>query len=231
VQANYTYKSKNSTRICHDYESIINPALIIIPDISGFVEFMNNSDLTHSQIKIALLLESILESNEIGLKVSEIEGDAILFYSFNNNSTRSEILEQCLKMFNRFHETLQDFKKMDCQCGSCQKLQQLSLKFILHHGHLGSVMVKKYCKLYGRDLIIAHRLLKNSVQLKEYILITENFSTQYQAEEILKVANLSNPKKGHKNIKNIGKTNYSYYDLKPGLERKINPSPFFSNKQ
>tara|TARA_R110002033_G_scaffold77963_2_gene129543 strand:+ start:1471 stop:1833 length:363 start_codon:yes stop_codon:yes gene_type:complete len=61
----------------------------------------------------------------------------------------------------------------------CELLQSLSLKFVIHYGNLGSVMVRKYCKLYGKDLIIAHRLLKNNIGFREYILVTENVINQY----------------------------------------------------
>tara|TARA_R110002049_G_scaffold303028_1_gene496989 strand:+ start:980 stop:1591 length:612 start_codon:yes stop_codon:yes gene_type:complete len=160
-------------------EAIINPALILIPDITGFTNFIKTANLKHSQIRIASLLVSILDSNILNLEVSEIEGDAILFYKFNDSSTFEEIINQCKLMFSKFHEQLDGFKKIGCQCDSCELLQSLTLKFIIHYGNLGSVMVRKYCKLYGKDLIIAHRLLKNSLPLGEYILVTENVINQY----------------------------------------------------
>ena len=45
--------------VCHTS----NPALILIPDISGFTKYIATSEISHSQEKIALLLESILENN------------------------------------------------------------------------------------------------------------------------------------------------------------------------
>lgn len=157
----------------------IKPALVIIPDISGFTKYMSEADLLHSQAKVAALLEAILESNLLGLEVSEIEGDAILFYDFENHSSLNDVLLQCYAMRNNFLKTLADFKKSDCQCGSCSSLQLLKLKFIVHYGMLGSVMVKNHCKLFGKDLIIAHRLLKANVPVREHLLVTEAFLTRY----------------------------------------------------
>lgn len=145
---------KSNPFICtEDNGNIINPALIIIPDIGGFTKFMSESDLVHSQAKIAQLLETILHNNILGLKVSEIEGDAILFYDFSNKVSMSEVFEQCILMHSRFHEKLKEFSESGCHCGSCSLLQSLTLKFIVYCGNLGSVMVKKYCKLFGRDLM------------------------------------------------------------------------------
>jgi hypothetical protein len=53
--------------------------LIFIPDISGFTRFVNEVEIDHSRHIIQELLEVIINSNKIGLEVSEIEGDAILF--------------------------------------------------------------------------------------------------------------------------------------------------------
>jgi hypothetical protein len=64
---------------CIESKSSVSPALIMIPDISGFTEYIYDADLSHSQMRIASLLEAILDSNELELNVSEIEGDAILF--------------------------------------------------------------------------------------------------------------------------------------------------------
>lgn len=131
--------------------------MIVIPDISGFTKYMSEADLLHSQVKVAALLESILE----------------------NNSLLNDILLQCYAMRNNFLKTLADFKSSDCQCGSCTSPQLLKLKFIVHYGMLGSVMVKDYCTLFGKDLIIAHRLLKANVPSWEYLLFTEAVLARY----------------------------------------------------
>ena len=56
-----------------------NRGLLFIPDISGFTRFINQTDIEHSRLIIQELLEVLINANQIGLEVSEIEGDAILF--------------------------------------------------------------------------------------------------------------------------------------------------------
>lgn len=196
-------------------KSEVSPALILIPDISGFSEYMNVADLSHGQARIASLLESIIDNNVLGLNISEIEGDAILFYKDNDTSTPGLIIEQCRLMFTRFHNKLMEFKEMNCQCGSCYILQNLSLKFILHYGVLGSVMIKDYCKLFGKDIIIAHRLLKNNLASKEYILFTQNFTSHYNLDAIENQINWSELKNESQVIPDIGRLEFHYTDLKP----------------
>ena len=61
-----------------------NKGLIFIPDISGFTRFVNDVEIDHSRHIIQELLEVIINSNQIGLEISEIEGDAILFYKYGD---------------------------------------------------------------------------------------------------------------------------------------------------
>ncbi len=58
----------------------VQGTLLFIPDISGFTQFVNETEIQDSQHIIEELLEAIIDANEIGLEISEIEGDAILFY-------------------------------------------------------------------------------------------------------------------------------------------------------
>ena len=56
-------------------------SLLFIPDITGFTEFVNNTEIEHGQHIISELLEKIIDSNELSMEISEVEGDAVLFYS------------------------------------------------------------------------------------------------------------------------------------------------------
>ena len=65
--------------------------LLFIPDISGFTKFVNETEIEHSRIIIEELLENIINSNKLGLHISEVEGDAILFYRFGDSPSIEEI--------------------------------------------------------------------------------------------------------------------------------------------
>ena len=88
--------------VCHTSKQ----SLILIPDISGFTKYVASCNIEHSQDKIALLLESLLENNSLKFKISEIEGDAILFYSYDFPFSAAEIISQCQLMFDKFHQRI-----------------------------------------------------------------------------------------------------------------------------
>ena len=75
------------------------PATLFIPDISGFTQFIDQTEIAHSQRIIAELLELLIDANELDLRVSEIEGDAILFYRFGDAPSLEEVVRQTEKMF------------------------------------------------------------------------------------------------------------------------------------
>ncbi|HTF17072.1 MAG TPA: hypothetical protein VK658_03305, partial [Chryseolinea sp.] len=53
-------------------------ATILIPDISGFTEFMTRTELSHGSYAINVLIDAIVNAVGEEYDVSEIEGDAVL---------------------------------------------------------------------------------------------------------------------------------------------------------
>ena len=153
----------------------MNNGLLFIPDISGFTKFVNETEIEHSRYIISELLENIINSNQIGLTISEIEGDAVLFFRFGNNPSPEEIYQQVEKMFCNFQKQLKNYEsRRACQCSACMAAINLSLKIITHYGEFSTLNVKKYSKLIGKDVIVAHQLLKNDIDLHEYWLVTND---------------------------------------------------------
>ena len=152
----------------------IQPALLFMPDISGFTEFVTSTEITHAQSIIQEVLETIIESNHIGLEVGEIEGDAIFFYRLGNAPSLDQLLKQVQTMFTKFHQYLQLYEKQRiCPCEACYAASQLKLKIVAHFGEVTGYAVKSHRKLFGKDVIVLHRLLKNSLNKKEYALLTD----------------------------------------------------------
>ncbi len=149
-------------------------AIIFIPDISGFTEFTSATEIDHAAHIITELLELLVDSNETGFTLAEIEGDALLFYRTGAPLDRGRLVEQCLTMFSRFHQRLMVIERDTvCQCGACQSAGTLTLKFVAHFGYLKEIKVARFVKATGVDMIVAHRLLKNGIDSSEYILMTQ----------------------------------------------------------
>jgi hypothetical protein len=180
-------------------------SLIYIPDISGFTKFVTETEIDHSTHIIEELLEIIIDSNEINLKVSEIEGDAVLFYRFGEPPTAEEIVKQSKDLFIRFHEHLKLYERdRVCQCGACSTAQNLTLKMVAHYGELNEVKVRDRSKLLGEAMIVAHRLLKNDVNNDEYLLLSGKYLNALSSNIDLADQDWIDLKKGQSTYGEIG---------------------------
>lgn len=151
-------------------------ATIFLPDISGYTDFVSRTELDHSSHIINELLEILVSSNTAGFTLSEIEGDAVLFYRKGEPIGIDDLTKQCIEMFEKFHATLKLIERDTlCQCGACQGASNLTLKFIVHYGAIKEIKVANFTKASGIDMIIAHRLLKNAISSSEYVLATQAY--------------------------------------------------------
>jgi hypothetical protein len=150
-------------------------ATILIPDISGYTEFLTKTELVHSSHIINELLEAILAANSGEFVLSEVEGDALLLYRKGKPVEADALVRQCVGMFESFHKQLKIIERDSvCQCGACQTASNLTLKFVAHHGTVQEIKVLQFTKCSGLDMVIAHRLMKNRVPSDEYILATSS---------------------------------------------------------
>lgn len=202
-------------------DSKAQPMLIFIPDISGFSQFVHDTEIAHSQHIISELLEVLIDANELDLEVSEIEGDAILFYKSGETTYINELLSQVEKMYIQFHSHLKKYEHTRiCHCGACSTAHNLKLKFVVNYGEVGFNHIKDHTKLFGKEVIVAHRLLKNSIDQKEYLLLTDEVIKQYKIQH--KERDWSGFQSFHEDY-DIGKVKYEYKTL-DFLEEKI-PEP------
>jgi len=196
--------------------------LLFIPDISGFTRFINNVEIDHSRRIIQELLEVLINANELGLEVSEIEGDAILFYKFGESPDLKQIYKQVEKMFRSFHKHLMMYYNCRyCQCKACSSVMNLTLKVITHYGEFTGYNVKNFNKLIGKDVIVAHQLLKNDIEQHEYWLITPSLAGEKNPPP-----GLADRMKWNSSIKKTehGEIAFHYTQLSY-LKDKIDPDP------
>lgn len=197
-------------------------SLIFIPDITGFTQFVNQTEIKHGEHIISELLEIIINSNELGLEVAEIEGDAVLFYLEKKVPSVNELIDQARKMFINFHNHLLEYEtRRICRCGACTSTSQLSLKFIAHQGEIGFTTVQDKKKPYGAEIVTSHRLLKNDIDANEYILFSESFnhSTMDFSGKLLTFNNGSNT------YSDLGEVKYKFYVLTPFRHLFSSPKP------
>ena len=147
--------------------------VFFIADISGFTEFVKSTEQNHSKHIVRELLEIIIKSNKLGFTLVEIEGDAIFFYGKRGTFSATDLLRQIEQSYLQFKDHLQLYEsKRICPCGACTNASKLSLKFISHFGELDFIEINGSKKPYGKDVILAHRLLKNDINSSSYMLFS-----------------------------------------------------------
>jgi hypothetical protein len=156
--------------------------LLILADISGYTKFMLASQvaLIHGQQVITALIEAILAEVAIPLEVKEIEGDAVFLYSVRPRDDEAwqevsaEVGRKLLRFFEAFSAVLvAESESTLCPCAVCKHMHELKLKIIVHSGEALFHTVGDFADVSGVDVILAHRLLKNSIDADEYILMTK----------------------------------------------------------
>ena len=81
------------------------------------------------------------------------------------------------KCFCEFHKHLLTYDhRRFCQCKACVGAIDLTLKVITHYGEFTGYNVKNFSKLIGKDIIVAHQLLKNDIDQHEYWLVTDGLA-------------------------------------------------------
>ncbi len=163
-------------------EQGMKDVVLILLDISGYTRFMvdNRETLVHSQVILGELMTAIVQNVKIPLQVAKLEGDAVFLYIEKPADPaqwadmQARIGEELLLFLDVFRQKLDELVRSSaCKCGACKGIDQLRLKIIVHSGRIVLVAIDRFVELSGEDVIVAHRLLKNSVQQREYILVTE----------------------------------------------------------
>lgn len=195
--------------------------LIFIPDISGFSRFVSEMEIEHSRLIIGELLEILIDANNTNLAVSEIEGDAILFYKFGEPPSLEEVFRQVKGMFEAFHKNLMTYEnRRYCQCKACLSAVDLTLKVITHYGEFTGYKVKDFNKLIGKDIIVAHRLLKNDIANHEYWLVTADLAKSHSLSNLAEWITWSDSTKQTEE----GPVSFRYAQLGP-LKDQLPPDP------
>jgi hypothetical protein len=154
---------------------------LLLIDISGYTRFtrLHRLSAMHAEQIISDLLESIIQRAKPPLQVHEMLGDSVNFYApaEGGSAAAQELRRQVDSIFDAFRlregELISDCSL--CICDACRNVGKLHLKAVIHHGRAVFTSVSGFRKIAGEDVILAHRLLKNSVPEREYVLETEAF--------------------------------------------------------
>jgi len=155
-------------------------AFLVIVDISGYTAFITNRtvSLQHAEQIITELMESVIDRADHPLIVNKLEGDAALLFrecQAGDSAAAHDVFAQVKGFFPAFYECLgkQRQQRSGCNCDACSNIDSLALKAFVHVGEICVKQVRQFEELAGDEVILVHRLLKNRVQSREYVLMTE----------------------------------------------------------
>jgi len=166
---------------------------LLIADISGYTEFVKlhnmrktpvignalaNNFEYHAETIIADLLEVVIEAIEPTLSLNKLEGDAAFFFSEDKKDKlqSDEIIQAMEKANEAFKAKASELVFVQaCGCEPCLQSKNLKLKIVAHKGNFTIKKIRNFEELAGEDVILTHRMLKNSLLSNEYWLVTNNF--------------------------------------------------------
>jgi class 3 adenylate cyclase len=157
-------------------KSFAEHGVLVLADISGFTAFVTATELEHGPPLIAALLEEVMRGISPPLEIQEVEGDAVFALgpdrALGAPARLLDVLEDAVAAFRTRQRELQ--KDEGCACKACRNVGSLDLKIVVHHGRYLRQDVGGRSQVAGRDVILAHRLLKNRLAPgRAYLLLTE----------------------------------------------------------
>jgi len=140
-------------------------ATFVIADISGYTNFLAGVELDHAHDIIADVMDKVVKGVRPPFRLAKFEGDAAFFYSTTDKVDGSLFQDAIESAYFGFRKRLRDIHQAtSCECNACRKMQDLDLKFVIHHGEFIKHKMAGREELAGRDVIVVHRLLKNAVK-------------------------------------------------------------------
>jgi hypothetical protein len=159
--------------------ALAQTGFLLIADITGYTMFLTRSELEHAQGILDALFKSIFAEIKAPIILSNLQGDAALAYLPDTNLPQRQFpLDAIERIYCSFSNTLGAMRlNTTCTCNACRNMNQLDLKFFLHHGTYATQEMAGRTDLQGAEVIRLHRLMKNSVTaatgIKAYALVTE----------------------------------------------------------
>jgi uncharacterized protein YndB with AHSA1/START domain len=159
-------------------ESRRRSGFLVLADISGYTAFLTGTELEHAQGIIEDLTRTILGSLTPALTLVKLEGDAVFAHAPEGRLSGDRILDLVERTYWEFADCREDMQRnTTCTCEACANIPSLDLKFLVHYGEYLTHSVSGVEDLAGPDVILIHRLLKNTVRettgCGAYALLTE----------------------------------------------------------
>jgi hypothetical protein len=139
-------------------------AYFAIADISGYTNFLAAVELDHAQDIIADFMDTVVKGLRPPFRLAKFEGDAAFVYALAEKVDGSMLQDAIEGAYFKFRRRLRDVRRAStCECQACAAMGNLDFKFVVHYGEMVKQRMGGREELAGRDVILVHRLLKNTI--------------------------------------------------------------------
>jgi hypothetical protein len=151
---------------------------LVLADFSGYTEYLIGSELEHAHGVVSDLIEVVVRNVRPVLQVSKLEGDGVFAYVIAGSYGPSTLLDTIEQTYFAFRTRIRDVvHATSCICRACERIPMLDLKFFVHDGTFVRSKVGRGEELVGGDVVVVHRLAKNSAAealgARGYVLFTD----------------------------------------------------------
>jgi len=178
----------------------------VLADIGGYTTFLTDVGIEHAKEITSHLFNGMFEVDQEAWKVGNVEGDCLFLYSDTEQSP-DDLFAYVRQLYVKFRESIEEIASgSTCRCGACDRTGELALKFVVHGGEFDTQQIVGRTELIGSDIVVAHRLLKNTIPAREYALVTIPLA------DVAKASGLDAPQ-GRDEYGDIGAVDYVYVDF------------------
>jgi hypothetical protein len=160
--------------VLQSMNSYTEDGVFVLADISGFTEFVTATELEHGPAVIADLLAVVMRRLSPPLEIQEVEGDAVFAVGPDRSVGPGVLLDVLERAFAAFKHRQRELEADEsCTCLACRSVGKLELKIVAHHGRFLRQAVGDRSQAAGANVVLTHRLLKNTLPARAYILVTD----------------------------------------------------------
>ncbi|MDE2085387.1 MAG: DUF2652 domain-containing protein [Xanthomonadaceae bacterium] len=168
----------------------VSYAYLVLVDISGYTRFITNRSLAlaHAEQIITDLISAVIDRSSYPMVLNKLEGDAALMYREmepDDIAAGRDVLGQVRSFFPAFQARAEELRAMrsNCSCDACSNITSLTLKAFVHVGEIAIKQIRQFEELAGEPVILLHRLMKNQVPIREYVLLTASAARGARLDE------------------------------------------------
>ena len=201
----------------------IKKGYLLVTDISGYTQFLVESELGHAKEILDSLLKTTMEAIEAPVRVLNTRGDAVLCFVDEDQFVQPQsLLESIERIYYDFRSQLSFMDlNTNCECNACVNINTLDLKVFLHYGEYIEQELDGATELQGADVILVNLLMKNTVKetlgLSGYALISDAAVKGLGAEDL--VGDMTHHTETYEHFDEVG---MRIWNLASGWKRQLN---------